>query len=52
MKPVTEEDNKARIEMELNHGRLAMISFFGMYFQEVLTGIPVSNAFYNLVEKF
>jgi hypothetical protein len=31
-------------ECELNHGRLAMLAFTGMYLAEWFTGIPASRA--------
>ena len=43
LKPPKEEDRREFIEAELNHGRLAMISFTVMLLQEYFFGEPASQ---------
>eukprot|EP01039_Chlorochromonas_danica_P007028 gene7028-7772_t len=45
--PDEEEDRKWITEVELNHGRLAMVGFVGMLGQEYLTGQPVASTLYG-----
>lgn len=40
LKPENPEDFRDFVEIELNHGRLAMIAFIGILAQEYMTGLP------------
>jgi hypothetical protein len=49
--PDTEEDRLWIREVELNHGRLAMMAFVGLLFQEYFFGLPsIGSALYELKE--
>jgi len=39
--PTERTERKAMIEMELNHGRLAMFAFIGILYQEYILGEPI-----------
>ena len=44
LRPVNEEEYQWMVAKELNHGRLAMIAFLGILFQEYCTGLPIFSA--------
>ena len=48
MKPQEEKDFREFLEAELNHGRLAMVSFTMMLNQEYFLGEPASLVFSQL----
>jgi hypothetical protein len=42
--PSDDTARRTMVEKELNHGRLAMIAFLGIFAQEYITGVPVGTA--------
>lgn len=49
--PESHEDRKFALEIELNHGRLAMVAFLGILVQEYFLGKPIFNSLYEWINS-